>query len=216
MDFGLFAVFYLTLGTAVALGEYAQGRGATALRRAGRAGAALWFWPLFLPFLLAPREPGLPAPEAGTHDDLTRAVAQVEREIASALQCLRGWADEVLVRERPRLAELRAVWHEQAHHIRAMEHWLAQAEPGAATDAGPADPQRHRSEAARADNLRRMRELHQRARGELFGTLAWVRELLSMIHLARFSGAPASRAAELVAQIAAAVDALARRAHTAG
>ena len=38
------------------------------------------------------------------------------------------------------------------------------------------------------------------------GTLAWVRELVSMIHLAKFTGAPASRAEELVAQIAAAIE----------
>jgi len=40
------------------------------------------------------------------------------------------------------------------------------------------------------------------------GTLAWVRELVSMIHLAKFTGAPAARAEELVAQIAAAVQGL--------
>ena len=40
------------------------------------------------------------------------------------------------------------------------------------------------------------------------GSLAWVRELVSMIHLAKFTGAPASRAEELVAQIAAAVEGL--------
>ncbi len=38
------------------------------------------------------------------------------------------------------------------------------------------------------------------------GTLAWVRELVSMVHLAKFTGAPASRAEELVAQIAAAIE----------
>jgi len=38
--------------------------------------------------------------------------------------------------------------------------------------------------------------------------LAWVRELVSMIHLAKFTGAPASRAEEIVAQIAAAVEGL--------
>ena len=37
-------------------------------------------------------------------------------------------------------------------------------------------------------------------------TLAWIRELVSMIHLAKFTGAPASRAEELVAQIAASVE----------
>jgi hypothetical protein len=38
--------------------------------------------------------------------------------------------------------------------------------------------------------------------------MAWVRELVSMIHLAKFTGAPASRAEELVAQIAATVEGL--------
>ncbi len=45
-----------------------------------------------------------------------------------------------------------------------------------------------------------------RAYEDLMGTLTWVRELVSMIHLAKFTGAPASRAEELVAQIAAAVE----------
>ncbi len=40
----------------------------------------------------------------------------------------------------------------------------------------------------------------------LMATSAWIRELVSMIHLAKFTGAPASRAEELVAQIAAAVE----------
>ena len=43
---------------------------------------------------------------------------------------------------------------------------------------------------------------------DLLATLAWVRELVTMIHLAKFSGAPASRAEELVSQIAAAVEGL--------
>ena len=43
---------------------------------------------------------------------------------------------------------------------------------------------------------------------DLMGTLAWVRELVSMIHLAKFTGAPASRADELITQIAAAVEGL--------
>jgi hypothetical protein len=43
---------------------------------------------------------------------------------------------------------------------------------------------------------------------DLMGTLAWVRELVTMIHLARYTGAPASRAEELVGQIAAAVEGL--------
>ncbi len=57
-------------------------------------------------------------------------------------------------------------------------------------------------------NIARLRQVRHRAYEDLMGTLAWVRELVSMIHLAKFTGAPASRAEELVAQIAAAVEGL--------
>ena len=43
---------------------------------------------------------------------------------------------------------------------------------------------------------------------DLLNTLAWVRELVTMIHLAKYTGAPASRAEELVLQIATAVEGL--------
>jgi hypothetical protein len=43
----------------------------------------------------------------------------------------------------------------------------------------------------------------------LLGTLAWVRELLSLLHLARFTGAPPARAEELLAQATAASQGLA-------
>ena len=64
---------------------------------------------------------------------------------------------------------------------------------------------RHSEETRRA-NLARLREVRNQAFLDLMGTLAWVRELVSMIHLAKFTGAPASRAEELVAQIAAAIE----------
>ena len=61
---------------------------------------------------------------------------------------------------------------------------------------------------ARQDNVRRLREVRTRMHRDLMGTLAWVRELATMIHLAKYTGAPASRAEELVTQIAAAVEGL--------
>jgi hypothetical protein len=64
------------------------------------------------------------------------------------------------------------------------------------------------SQAACRQNIERLRGVRQRAYDDLMGSLAWVRELVSMIHLAKFTGAPASRAEELVAQIAAAVEGL--------
>jgi hypothetical protein len=64
------------------------------------------------------------------------------------------------------------------------------------------------SQRARLQNIERLRRVRQRAHDDLMGMLAWVRELVSMIHLAKFTGAPAARAEELVAQIAAAVEGL--------
>src|SRR5205823_14232443 len=67
------------------------------------------------------------------------------------------------------------------------------------------DRLRHSLE-ARRQNVERLRHVRRRTYQDLMGTLAWVRELVSMIHLAKFTGAPASRAEELVAQVAAAVE----------
>jgi hypothetical protein len=51
-----------------------------------------------------------------------------------------------------------------------------------------------------------LRHVREQANTDLATTLESVRELVSMIHLAKFTGAPASRADELVTQIAAAVE----------
>jgi hypothetical protein len=64
------------------------------------------------------------------------------------------------------------------------------------------------SQEACQQNIERLRQVRQRTYEDLLSNLAWVRELVSMIHLAKFTGAPASRAEELVAQIAAAVEGL--------
>ena len=54
--------------------------------------------------------------------------------------------------------------------------------------------------------MARLAGVCRQSRSDLLATLAWIRELVSMIQLARFTGAPAARAEELVAQIAAAVE----------
>jgi hypothetical protein len=73
----------------------------------------------------------------------------------------------------------------------------------------PAASERVRaSQLAVRQNIQRLRQVRQRTYQGLVETLAWVRELVSMIHLAKFTGAPASRAEELVARIAAAVEGL--------
>jgi hypothetical protein len=92
-----------------------------------------------------------------------------------------------------------------------MDRLLARAEPANHDPmtgfSGPGISVRCRqSEQTRRANLDRLRQVRSRAFDDLMGTLAWVRELVSMIHLAKFTGAPPSRAEELVAQIAAAIE----------
>jgi hypothetical protein len=74
------------------------------------------------------------------------------------------------------------------------------------SDHSPELDRRRQSELARRKNIERLRQVRRQAYDDLMGTLAWVRELVSMIHLAKFTGAPAARAEELVTQIAAAVE----------
>jgi hypothetical protein len=166
-------------------------------------------------------------------DDMSVAISQVDAELEAALNSLDGWAEDVLAREKDRIRELRAAWIAQADRIREMDHLLAPLPStivsplpislllpitGASVGIGPG-PDRNaaepiherlaRSELACRRNVERLRNVRQRAFDDLMGSLAWVHELVSMIHLAKFTGAPASRAEELVAQIAAAVEGLA-------
>jgi hypothetical protein len=116
----------------------------------------------------------------------------------------------VLNSEQHRLEELRTAWKLQAGRIRQLDRLLA--EPAARVDslaevASDVDRARQ-SENVRQGNIRQLVALRNQMHADLVGTLAWVRELVTMIHLAKFSGAPAARAEELVAQIAAAVQGL--------
>jgi hypothetical protein len=210
------AIFYLLLGGAVATAVYIRGRTGNPVAVGMQMGVACLFWPLFVPMLLseAPVDSGEQtesvAPDRAQQDALSAAIFQVETELDAALDGLDGWAEDVLNSEQHRLEELRLAWKAQADRIRQIDKLLA--EPSARTDslaevAADVESARH-SEKTRRDNIRQLSMLRNRMHADLVGTLAWVRELVTMIHLAKFSGAPAARAEELVAQIAAAVQGL--------
>jgi len=211
--FGQTLVLYLVIGTGVAGAVYLTWGTDGRTNRWFVVATAVIFWPLYLPMLLATgtgvREPSAitPAPP----DALTAAIARVDAELEAALGCLDGWAEDVLAREKDRIRELRSAWFAQAQRIREMDQLLARPEYAAATADEPAvegDPRLRSSLQARRQNVERLQRLRRRAHDDLTRSLAWVREVVSMIHLAKFSGAPAARAEELVAQIAAAVEGL--------
>jgi hypothetical protein len=213
-------IFYAVVGVAVAVAVYLRRDATGGFDWSFRIATAALFWPLYLPVLLARPEPpaSSPAqPATVTTDAMARAIAQVEAELDAALASLDGWAEDVLARETDRIHELRAAWTAQAARIREMDRLLAQPEfaqsaageldsPLATCPSSELNDRRRQSELARHKNIERLRAVRDQAHDDLMGTLAWVRELVSMIHLAKFTGAPASRAEELVAQIAAAVE----------
>jgi hypothetical protein len=219
MTFATTIVFYLVFGMGVAaalvLGDATRGSG----QRIFRFVAAILFWPLYVPLLLE-RSDGTSVeeekPVVEPADSLSHAIEQVECELDAALGSLGGWAESVLVDERQRLDELRTAWRSQAARVRELDRFLAQPDAmGLESDldpikchGGPSGDRRDKSERGRLENIRRLHQLRQRMFDDLLATLAWVRELVTMIHLAKFSGAPASRAEELVSQIAAAVEGL--------
>jgi hypothetical protein len=201
-------VLYLMAGAGVGLAVYLADRSCTRTERCFRVVTAVPFWPLYVPMLLRAAGPVSAPNEPVPLDEMAAGIAQVDCELQAALGSLRGWAECVLTRERHRLGELRSAWTAQAQRIREMDRLLSLPEDTARPANEGVNPRLQHSEQARRRNLQRIQRLRERAYADLMGTLAWVRELVSMIHVAKFTGAPASRAEEIVAQIAAAVEGL--------
>ena len=209
MGFTESLIFYLLIGLGVAAAVWIGSDERPALQRLFPTVTAVLFWPLYVPVLLSPRleqqkqssRPASRKEEPG--DCLASMIRSVEAELDAALASLDGWAEAALSRESIRIEELKATWSTQAARIREMDRLLTPSLPASGFSGGEWPT---RSEEARRENLARLAEIRRQAHDELTATLAWVRELVSMIHLAKFSGAPAARAEELVARIAAAVE----------
>jgi len=207
------AIFYVLFGACVATAAYMRGTAELGVGMTFQTVTACLFWPLFLPALLTTTEHAVDKTETADEpirpDSLSTAIAQVEAELDAALEGLDGWAEDVLSSEEHRLEELRSAWKAQAERIRQLDRLLAEpaASDVALPEAANVAKARH-SEELRCENIRQLTALRKQMHADLIGTLAWVRELVTMIHLAKFSGAPAARAEELVAQIAAAVQGL--------
>jgi hypothetical protein len=211
-------LLYLMIGIGVAVALFASQKERNRAEQWFTALTAVPFWPFYIPVLLTkesltPRQAerhGPPSPK----DEMAAAISQVDAELEAALNSLGGWASDVLDKERGRIQELRAAWTAQSERIREMDRLLGDPataisvqDTGAPMSPGAAERLR-RSQQVRRQNMERLRQVRHRAYEDLMATLAWVRELVSMIHLAKFTGAPAARAEELVAQIAAAVEGL--------
>jgi len=215
MSFASTLVLYLMLGTGVA-GALLVRDGLQGAAGATRLVTACLFWPIFVPVLLAPLPAAQPdaaqaaISDAATGDPIQTEIVRVESELKGALQTLDGWAEGALALEDARFDELSNAWRVQARRIRELGELLRASgdESSPQSDGESTLVSIAPSVRARRDNIQRLKQLHQRMQNDLLGNLAWVRELVTLIHLAKYTGAPASRAEELVAQIAAAVEGL--------
>jgi hypothetical protein len=213
MGLGASLILYLLMGAGVAAAVALADGGRRGGERVFRVLAAVFFWPLFLPLLLSgPPRLATPRLESSRpEDDMDTLIARADEELAGALDSLKGWAEHVLRREGGRVEELRAAWKTQAERIREMDRLLSRPEVLPPVAEGAAASERvQQLERARRINRERLRHLRRQAQEDLLANLAWVRELASMIHLAKFSGEPAARAEELVARLAAAVEGITR------
>lgn len=222
MSLGSSLVLYLMIGAGVAAATFLRQK-ADGSPQLFHLLCSLLFWPLYLPLLLDPSQDSDALADNETCEEpageIDLAIARVEEELDGALHTLDGWAEDALAVEASRLDELKAVWRMQAARIVELSQLLdatdsdetvrlSEASSAASPHESTSDERIRQSEQSRHANIRRLRELRDRMQADLTGNLAWVRELVTMIHLAKYTGAPASRAEELVAQIAAAVEGL--------
>ena len=256
MGYSVTSFFYLVIGIGVAVALWAGEDSARISHRMFRVLAVPFFWPIYIPVLLAGRSSttfATVSPQRRSLDRMDQLINQVEKELETALRSLEGWAEKVLLGERDRIAELRMAWHQQADRIRELDQLLGGtsietiiSEPSDSTAVSFPDrvaiPDETTSsveastnatdrpiaqkegdhenqvraaacERTRQENISKLKRIRTRMHDNLTVTLAWVRELVTMIHLAKYTGAPASRAEELVQQIAAAVEGLSDAIH---
>ncbi len=215
MDLTITSIFYLALGLGVGVAIGLKERSSSPLNYLGKPLAAVLFWPLFVPLLMeSDRQPldaferGMKSPLLVSDDALSQAIQQVEGELDAALDSLQGWADSNLVREQDRFLKLRVAWRVQAHRVRELDQLLSAPSFSAKNVSEPSndDDKRSQLERSRNENIDRLKQVRDQQRHDLLTTIAWVRELVTMIHLAKYTGAPASRAEELVRQIATAIE----------
>jgi hypothetical protein len=203
-------LFYGVIGIAVAAALLALPDQNAGIPMWTTALSAVLFWPIYLPLLLSPK-PGMDSaaspPESVAPDELHREIACVERELKAAVAGLQAehvhssfWDDD-------RIQELHTAWMQEAARIREMDAILANSETANSSIQSPAE---HTAAAqwehSRLENLERLRDVRNRANDAFTATLARVRELISQLHLAHFTGASATRADELLSEIAASLE----------
>ena len=201
-------IFYGVIGSGVSVAVLASNSERSLLQRLFLAMTAILFWPIYLPVLLS----GKQTDAATLHnqqpqDELSGLVIQVELELDAALIEFDGWGQETFDYQRELTRELKDAWQAQVDRIRELERVLSQSTQNRDSEFEPeaVSARVAESEKARRDNFQHLDDVRHTAREELMSSLACVRELVSIIHLSRFTDDSAARADEIASQLAAAV-----------
>ena len=205
MDFSITAIFYGVVGASVAVALFVSDSTGPRRERWFQVLTACFFWPLYLPLLLRPTGLAAPTirPSASPADELAAQIAQVESELDSAIRSCEVGSELRPALKPESLIEIQGAWRLQAERIRELDRLLVQpAFVESVSVASQTDRAAH-CEQSRQQNLARLRAIRQRMHQDLLGTLGGVRELVTRIHLAKYTGTPAS--SELIAQFAAAI-----------
>jgi hypothetical protein len=220
-------LIYFLVGIAVAVTVFVGGGNRKAASQFIVLALSIPFWPLFVPMLLAGHSASLGVdlsqqPSTPNTDEMTVEIRRVHSELDAALKSLNGWAEDALARHKDEVLQSHDAWVARSERIREMDRILGSFDDRVPAGFGsefnkPDEPTEvhdtlterlRQSQRAIRENISQLRQVRRHAYEELLATLAWVRELASMVHLAKFVGAPQSRVEELLSQIAAAAQGL--------
>lgn len=210
MDLGITSVFYGLIGLSVSVALWLNEAHTTRAECWFQVSTALFFWPIYLPLLLRrkstePSEPVASASHAETLDNLVARMDRVERELDLALGSLQGWSENLSSDEQARISEIRLAWRAPVGRLRELDALLARSTFVETSRDAAASDLLVRSEQSRQQNLAQLRDIREQMHHEVLSSLARVRELVTRIHLAKFTRSPPTPADELVEQLAAAV-----------
>jgi hypothetical protein len=203
------AFVYLLIGLVVGAAFAVFAADLSVADRLIRSAAAVLFWPLFAPIVLA--RSAEPPAKAATGTVETRVRASAEQLLAS-LARVDGIAEGVLAPELARIRGLAGSLASMERRVRDMDALLATVEfnPHLAREAGaslrsrgvnPEDP-RVRSIEARLRNIDRLRAMRDRTADDLERIVLKLEEMSSQMELLKFAGRCDAEAVRVIKDIA--------------
>lgn len=197
-------IFYFVIGCGVAIAVLVTNGHRKLVERYFVAATAWIFWPVYLPILLSSREPeNKQKPAVDPPDELSDLTSEVEQELSSAIRTLNGSAANLSTNE------IKLAWQRHTKRIHEMDELLTNISKQKSAELPNSTNGRvNESEQARQQNFERLGRVRETAYENLMSSVASVREVVSMIHLARFTDETETSTDRIAAQIDSALEIL--------